>query len=213
MKRRTRLRFISCAAICGTFSIIGPALAGATESVGIDQPMVNSISDSPPAVVHAPTGEVTVEPGDSLTTIGTRTSRSWEQLAGFNHLPNPNLIYPDQVLTIPPEDYVPPSYAALIPAPQPVSVSAPAPAPVTPAPAPAPVAAPSEGGIPPSWQATAQCENGGANDPNYGYFGIKEWNGFDGYPSAGSAPLSVQLQWEATYIGSPPDAPGECHSY
>jgi hypothetical protein len=61
--------------------------------------------------------------------------------------------------------------------------------------------------------ATAICEEGGRNDSNYGFFGIKAWNGFDGYPKAGSAPLSVQLAWEAAYIGSPPDAPGQCHAY
>lgn len=68
--------------------------------------------------------------------------------------------------------------------------------------------------IPPAWQATAICEEGGKDDPNYGYFGIQEWNGFDGYAKAGDAPLSVQLAWEA-YVGQtyPPDAPGQCHSY
>jgi len=67
--------------------------------------------------------------------------------------------------------------------------------------------------IPAAWMATAICEEGGRDDPVSGYFGIKEWHGFDGYPAAGSAPLSVQLAWEAEYIGGPPDAPGECHSY
>jgi hypothetical protein len=67
--------------------------------------------------------------------------------------------------------------------------------------------------MPAAWQATATCEEGGRNDPNYGYFGIKEWNGFDGYPTAGSAPLSVQLAWESAHGISPPDAPGRCHSY
>jgi hypothetical protein len=67
--------------------------------------------------------------------------------------------------------------------------------------------------MPAAWAATATCEEGGRNDPNYGYFGIKEWNGFDGYPTAGSAPLSVQLAWEARYVGAPPDAPGQCHAY
>jgi hypothetical protein len=71
----------------------------------------------------------------------------------------------------------------------------------------------SENTIPASWMATAICEEGGRNDPTSGYFGIKEWNGFDGYRTAGSAPLSVQLAWEARYIGGPPDAPGQCHSY
>ncbi len=67
--------------------------------------------------------------------------------------------------------------------------------------------------MPASWQATANCEEGGRNDPYAGYFGILEWNGFDGYPTAGSAPLSVQLAWEAAHGQGPPDAPGQCHGY
>jgi hypothetical protein len=67
--------------------------------------------------------------------------------------------------------------------------------------------------MPAAWWPTALCEEGGRNDPVAGYFGIKEWHGFGGYPTAGSAPLSVQLRWEATYIGGPPDSAGECHSY
>jgi len=67
--------------------------------------------------------------------------------------------------------------------------------------------------MPAAWMATAICEEGGRDDPYAGYFGILEWNGFDGYPTAGSAPLSVQLAWEAQYIGGPPDAPGQCHGY
>ena len=67
--------------------------------------------------------------------------------------------------------------------------------------------------IPAAWMPTAICEEGGRNDPYAGYFGILAWNHFDGYPTAGSAPLSVQLAWEARFIGGPPDAPGQCHSY
>jgi hypothetical protein len=67
--------------------------------------------------------------------------------------------------------------------------------------------------MPAAWMATAICEEGGRDDPYAGYFGILEWNGFDGYPTAGSAPLSVQLAWEARYVGGPPDAPGQCHGY
>jgi hypothetical protein len=70
-----------------------------------------------------------------------------------------------------------------------------------------------ENTMPSAWLPTAICEEGGRDDPESGYFGIKEWNGFDGYSTAGSAPLSVQLAWEAEYIGAPPDAPGQCHSY
>jgi hypothetical protein len=67
--------------------------------------------------------------------------------------------------------------------------------------------------MPAAWMPTAECEEGGRNDPYAGYFGILEWNGFDGYPTAGSAPLSVQLSWEAAHGQGPPDGPGECHSY
>ena len=67
--------------------------------------------------------------------------------------------------------------------------------------------------IPAAWLPTAMCEESGRDDPNYGYFGIKAWNGFDGYRSAGSAPLSVQLAWESAHGQGPPDAPGQCHSY
>jgi hypothetical protein len=74
-------------------------------------------------------------------------------------------------------------------------------------------AANSVNAIPAAWLPTAMCEESGRDDPNYGYFGIKAWNGFDGYPSAGGAPLSVQLAWEAAHGQGPPDAPGQCHSY
>lgn len=85
----------------------------------------------------------------------------------------------------------------------------------------APTTAPSGGSVsqgnssevPAAWQATATCEEGGRDDANYGYFGIKEWNGFGGYATAGAAPLSVQLAWESAHGQGPPDAPGQCHSY
>jgi hypothetical protein len=67
--------------------------------------------------------------------------------------------------------------------------------------------------MPAAWVATARCEEGGFDNPYAGYFGILEWNGFDGYPTAGSAPLSAQLAWEAAHGQGPPDAPGRCHSY
>jgi hypothetical protein len=70
-----------------------------------------------------------------------------------------------------------------------------------------------ENTIPAAWMATALCEEGGEDNPYAGYFGILEWNGFDGYSTAGSAPVSVQLAWEAAHGQGPPDAPGECHGY
>jgi hypothetical protein len=74
-------------------------------------------------------------------------------------------------------------------------------------------AANSVSAIPAAWMPTAMCEEGGRDDPRAGYFGILAWDGFDGYPTAGSAPLSVQLAWEAAHGQGPPDAPGECHGY
>ena len=61
--------------------------------------------------------------------------------------------------------------------------------------------------------ADGRLRRGGRNDPYAGYFGILEWNHFDGYPTAGSAPASVQLAWEAAHGQGPPDAPGQCHGY
>lgn len=63
------------------------------------------------------------------------------------------------------------------------------------------------------WAAVATCEEGGNDDPNYGYYGIKEWNGFDGYATAGDAPQSVQLEWEQQNVGSPPDESNGCVAY
>ena len=78
---------------------------------------------------------------------------------------------------------------------------------------PASLSVTSSGGDAASWAAVARCEEGGVNDPTYGYYWIKEWNGYDGYPTAGSAPQSVQLQWEETYVGAPPNESGGCHGY
>jgi hypothetical protein len=75
------------------------------------------------------------------------------------------------------------------------------------------VAANSVNAIPADWLPTAICEEDGRDDPYAGFFGILAWDGFDGYPSAGSAPLSVQLAWEAAHGQGPPDAPGQCHGY
>lgn len=68
-------------------------------------------------------------------------------------------------------------------------------------------------GIPCAWVPSAICEESARDDAYAGYFGILEWQGFDGYPSAGAAPLSAQLGWEAAHGQGPPDAPGQCHDY
>ena len=43
----------------------------------------------------------TVRSGDTLSAIGARFGVSYQAIAAANHLANPNLIYPGQVLTIP----------------------------------------------------------------------------------------------------------------
>jgi len=109
-------RFIlfTAAALGGIFVSAPSAFSQSAEPVGhVAHQVVKPASDPPPRVVHAPIERVTVRAGDTLTAIGARTSRTWEQLASYNHIPNPNLIYVDQVFTIPPKGYVPPSPVVL----------------------------------------------------------------------------------------------------
>jgi nucleoid-associated protein YgaU len=40
----------------------------------------------------------TVRPGDTLSEIGAQLGVSWRELARINHLDNPDLIFPGQVL-------------------------------------------------------------------------------------------------------------------
>jgi LysM repeat protein len=124
MKRRTRLISIGCA-IVGTIPMSANAAFALTNErhpVRVYQtnpaPAVVEAArtESAPPRVTAPLPRVTVEPGDSLTAIGARTSRTWQQLAGYNHVANPNLIYAGQVLVIPPANYAP----VAVPSPTPV---------------------------------------------------------------------------------------------
>jgi LysM repeat protein len=212
MKRRTRLIIIGCA-IAGTFPAAAQA-ASATPNAGSEfrpvepanlsnltlsastsaRPPVRAtttalVSEAPPRV-HAPVLRVTVKPGDTLSAIGARTSRTWEQLASYNHVPNPNLIYPDQVITIPPANYV----AVAVADPEPVvttrysteSASTPArtwssSAPVATAavahytqPAAAPAPAPSASGGSGIWSCIAAHESGGnpATNTGNGFYGM-----------------------------------------
>lgn len=61
-------------------------------------PVVTSV---PPAVAPQP-GTYTVQPGDTLITIGEKLQKDWHVIAAANgNIPDPNLIYPGQVLKIP----------------------------------------------------------------------------------------------------------------
>ena len=113
MKRRTRLIIIGCA-IAGTI----PTAASAASATPIVRHPARVV-EAAPKVTHvgrtsvvlkkapAPLPRVTVKAGDTLSAIGTRTSRTWGQLAAYNHVANPNLIYVGQVFTIPPAGYLP----------------------------------------------------------------------------------------------------------
>lgn len=213
MKRRTRLIVIGCA-IAGTYPAAAQA-ASATPTAGLEfgipQPAHLTVSGPPRAAseapqlrtnvrlvtairhsataprVHAPVLRVTVKPGDTLSGIGARTSRTWEQLASYNHVPNPNLIYPDQVISIPPANYVPVALADPAPAVRTVAfrtVAATATSTYVPhaavvaqttyvprATSPPPAPAVSGSGV---WACIAQHESGGnpATNTGNGYYGM-----------------------------------------
>lgn len=67
---------------------------------------------------------------------------------------------------------------------------------------------------PADWQMTATCEEGGRNDPTYGYFGIlpSTWAAYGGTaysPTAGGSSESSQIAIEMNFQHSPPDV-GRC---
>lgn len=158
--------------------------------------------------VQTPTlARYTVASGDTLWGIGIRTHRTWPALASYNHIPNPDLIYVGNVLTIPPATYI-------------GSVSLPAPAPTytppvrqrysapvrtyTP-PAPRPVVSTYSGGgggggaFTGVWACIAQHESGGnpAENTGNGYYGglqftAQTWAAYGGSGSAANASASQQ---------------------
>lgn len=179
MKRRTRLIFIGSAAMSGTFLFAAPAQARPAEP--LRHAVLVKSSDPPPRVVHAPITRVTVKAGDTLTAIGARTSRSWEQLASYNQVLNPDLIYTDQVLTIPPANYVP----VAIPAPVRASSNQ-APVSSSPPPVSSPQSAAPSGG---PWACIAGLESGGnpATNTGNGYYGAFQ-DTLGSWQSAGGGP-------------------------
>jgi LysM repeat protein len=139
MKRRTRLIIIGCATLGGTLTTAAHA-ASATPNIPYQLRVRPAITSPAPGAAAHPAVQrsvqravhrsvqrpahrsvparlpaVTVQSGDSLSAIGARTSRTWVQLAGYNHIANPDLIYPGQVITIPPATYAP--VAVSVPAP------------------------------------------------------------------------------------------------
>jgi murein DD-endopeptidase MepM/ murein hydrolase activator NlpD len=86
----------------------------------------------------------TVQPGDWLSRIAPSYGASWSQLAQWNNLADPNLIYPGQVLVVCPPDTA-------------IEMSAPAPQPANSVPA---MIAQVFGAYAPQALAVARCESG-----------------------------------------------------
>jgi LysM repeat protein len=151
-------------------------------------------SGSPPRAVPILTAQtptlpqVTVVAGDTLWGIGIRTSRTWQALASFNHIPNPNLIYVGQVVTIPDGSAVP--APVVVPAPAlrytpPVSHSAPV---VTYTPPPKPAVR--SAGAPGSFQACVAMRESGNGSGSSNIYGFLQgtWSslGLSGSPGSAS---------------------------
>jgi LysM repeat protein len=47
--------------------------------------------------------------GDTLRNVATRFAVTWQAIAAYNNIPNPNVVQAGMVIMIPPVDYVPPS--------------------------------------------------------------------------------------------------------
>jgi LysM repeat protein len=62
---------------------------------------------APPPPSPAP-GTYIVKPGDTLSLIASRFGTTWQELQRINHIPNPNLIYPGQVIVLPGGEAPPP---------------------------------------------------------------------------------------------------------
>ncbi|MBQ3865320.1 MAG: LysM peptidoglycan-binding domain-containing protein, partial [Clostridia bacterium] len=54
-----------------------------------------------PGEAPSPEREVTVRPEDTLSAIARRFGTTWQALAAYNRLPDPDLIHPGQVIRIP----------------------------------------------------------------------------------------------------------------
>lgn len=197
-----RLFVLFAAALGGTFAVAAPAsahLAGPGDSTGNRSIVVPAASDPAPAVLtalvkQAPTlVRYRVVSGDTLSGIGTRFDRTWPNLASYNHIPNADLIYVDQIVVIPPVSYsgsytrAAPSYTPPAPV-RHTTVTYTAPR-RTYTPSPAPVVR-SYSGAPGSYQAcvaTRESGNGSGSSNIYGFL-QSTWNslGYSGSPGGAS---------------------------
>ena len=110
MKRRTSFMFLAAAA-GGIFLSSAPAAHAAP--LPASEPVAIA-SGSPPSVVPGVVlaaaltpslPRVTVVAGDTLWALGIKWHRGWPALASYNRIPNPDLIYVGQIITIPAASY------------------------------------------------------------------------------------------------------------
>ncbi len=59
------------------------------------------VQPAPEVKVEPMAQKYTVKPGDVLWKIAKQFNTTWEKLAEYNKLKNPNLIFPNQVILIP----------------------------------------------------------------------------------------------------------------
>lgn len=110
MKKRLYAAVVVLGTVIGALSFVPAASAtipASPHAVAVARPVIQT-----DALV---TRTYTVRSGDYLSLIGPHVGRTWEQLAGWNRLSDPNLILPGQVLTIPPASYVPKDLPTSVP--------------------------------------------------------------------------------------------------
>lgn len=198
-----RLLLLTAAATVGGIFFTGSHAASAMpmgpDGMAPFRSTVAVASDPPPRVVEvqAPLPTVTVVAGDTLSGIGARTSRTWQALAGWNHIPNPNLIYAGQIIVLPLKDYVPPSVIT-IPSSPPVQHTVTPTRTYTPV-ASAPVVSYGGGSYTGIWACIAHYESGGnvSENTGNGYYGGLQfspstWAQYGGTGSAAGASAAQQ---------------------
>jgi LysM domain len=132
-----------------------------------------------PGIASAQTQHQVVA-GDTLWAIGIANGTTWQALAAYNHVPNPDLIFVGQTIVIPDGSYVAPAAATVAPIHHYV------------APVQHVVTTPSASG---SFQScVAYRESSNTPTDEAGMYGIIDstWHSLGYSGNAGSAPLSVQ---------------------
>ncbi len=111
-------------AFIGTLAFSYPATA-------IPKHIISVPSPAPPTATLSATTDLTVAPDDTLWGLSLRYGQTWEVVASYNHLADPSLIFPGELIKIPPQGTTLPATVAP-PAPVPVVTPQPAPAYVAP---------------------------------------------------------------------------------